>query len=207
MRIIVCVKQIAHTYAGTGRDAAKNFLSDADSVFRINPPDEQAMGIALTVGNPEASADISLLTLGPLVAERELRRLVALGAHALYHLDMDAPIDPWRKAGLLARAVKKIGADLVLLGRESLDTRNGQAGALVSAALNWPFVSGVRMMHRLPDKSHVEVEQSAGRGKRERVRAPFASGLHCGCGNPFASDSHLGWVGKEPRSSHPEAFF
>ena len=168
MRIIVCVKQIAHTYARTGKDAAANFLSDTDSVFRINPPDEQAMGIALSV-----SARIHLLTLGPLVAETELRRLVALGADALYHLDMAPPLDPWQKADLLARSVTKIGADLVLMGRESLDTRNGQTGALLSAALNRPFVSGIRRVHKISGNSHIEVERVAGRGRRERIHAPL----------------------------------
>ncbi|EFK10379.1 electron transfer flavoprotein domain protein [delta proteobacterium NaphS2] len=183
MRIIVCVKQIAHTYARTGKDAAKNFLSTADSVFRINPPDEQAMGIALTVDGLDVSPRISLLTLGPLVAEEELKRLVAIGADALYHLDVDAPLDPWRKAGLLARAVKKTGADLVLLGHESLDTRNGQIGALLSASLGWPFVSGIRRVHGTSEESHVEVERSAGRGRRERVRTSLPAVCTVDAGN------------------------
>ena len=171
MRIIVCVKQIAYTYARSGRDVAQHYLSDDDVVCRINPMDEQAIGLALAVGGLAGSARISLLTLGPLIAETELRRCAALGAHEIYHLDTTASLDPWQKAHFLARAVSKIGCDLVLCGLESLDTRHGQVGALLGARLNYPYVSGIREVQEAVIKSHLVVERAAGRGKRERVRA------------------------------------
>ena len=47
MRIIVCVKQIAHTYARTGKELNHYCLSPEDVVFRINPYDELAVAAAL----------------------------------------------------------------------------------------------------------------------------------------------------------------
>ena len=197
MRIIVCVKQIAYTYARSGRDVAQHYLSDDDVVCRINPMDEQAMGLALAVGGLAGSARISLLTLGPLIAETELRRCAALGAHEIYHLDTTASLDPWQKAHFLARAISKIGCDLVLCGLESLDTRHGQVGALLGARLNYPYVSGIREVQEAVIKNHLLVERAAGRGKRERVRASSAAGLQCGGRKDVHSPFPHGRVWKE----------
>ncbi len=47
MRIVVCVKQVAHTYARTGMDPEQYYLSPQDQVYRVNPCDELAVGMAL----------------------------------------------------------------------------------------------------------------------------------------------------------------
>ncbi len=170
MRIIVCVKQIAHTYARTGKETDRNYLSSDDVVFRINPYDELAVGAALHARDLAGGGHISLLTLGPIIAEAELRRCMALGADELYQIHMDAKLDPWQKSVFLAQAIEKIGADLVLCGKESLDTRNGQVGALLGCHLNRPFIAGIRDFHGVSKKDGFLVERSAGRGKRERVK-------------------------------------
>ena len=47
MKIIVCIKQICQTYAQTGEDVEKHYLSAEDQILRINPYDEAALEIAL----------------------------------------------------------------------------------------------------------------------------------------------------------------
>ena len=173
MRIIVCVKQIAHTYARTGNELNHYYLSPEDVVFRINPYDELAVGAALRARELAGGGHISLLTLGPVIAEAELKQCVALGAGELYQIHMAAEMDPWQKASFLSRAIREIGADLVLCGKESLDTRNGQVGALLGCRLNRPFVAGIRDLHEVSKSDGLLVERSAGRGKREMVRCPL----------------------------------
>ena len=170
MHIIVCIKQIAHTHSRTGNELNHHYLSPEDVVFRISPYDELAVGAALRVKELAGGGDISLLTLGPLIAEAELRRCVALGAGELYQVDMAAEMDTWQKSVFLSRAIEIIGADLVLCGKESLDTRNGQVGALLGYHLDRPFVSSIRNLHGVSKEDGLLVERSAGRGKREMVR-------------------------------------
>ena len=168
MHTIVCVKQIAYTYARTGRELDRHYLSKEDVVCRINPYDELAVGAALHAADL-CGGEISLLTLGPIIAEGELRRCAALGVKDIYQIDTNETMDPWQKSVLLSLAIQKIGADLVLCGKESLDTRNGQMGALLGYALKRPFVSGIRDFHQVSMEEGLVVERSAGRGKRERV--------------------------------------
>ena len=177
MKIVVCVKQIAHTYARTGMDPEGDFLAPEDLVLRVNPYDELAVAMALRLREIVGEGEISLHTLGPMIAERELRRCMAMGADHLYQIDMSGRVDPWQKSLFLARAIKGIGADLVLCGKESLDTRNGQVGAFVAHHLGVPFVSCIRDISVSSGIGSLEVQRSAGRGIREVVECPFPAVL------------------------------
>jgi len=173
MRIVVCVKQISHAYARTGMDPERDFLAPEDEVFRVNPYDELAVAVALRTKELVGEGEISVLTLGPIIAEKELRRCVAMGVDHLYQIDITGRVDPWQKSAFLARAIKGIGADLVLCGKESIDSRNGQVGAFVAHHLAVPFVSCIRNISISSDKGSLEVQRSAGQGIREVIECPL----------------------------------
>jgi electron transfer flavoprotein beta subunit len=173
MRIVVCVKQISHTYARTGMDPERDFLGPEDEVFRVNPYDELAVAVALRTKELVGEGEINVLTLGPIIAEKELRRCMAMGADHLYQIDLPCRVDPWQKSTFLARAIKEMGADLVLCGKESIDSRNGQVGAFVAHLLAVPFVSCIRDISISSDKGSLEVQRSAGRGIREVIECPL----------------------------------
>lgn len=184
MKIIVCIKQICHTYARTGMDPEQNFLSPEDKVYRVNPYDEVAMELALCIKESLNGGDIIILTLGSIIAETELRRCLAMGANHLYQIEVDGSMDSWRKSGLLARAIKDMDAGLILCGKESLDNQNGQVGAFIAHHLGIPFVSAIRELTISKDKRSSKVNRSAGRGIREVIECPLPAvfsvdlGLH-----------------------------
>ncbi len=179
MHIIVCAKQIRHTYARTGTSPDTHYIEDWDGVYRVNPHDEAALELALRVKDDHAGITVSLLTMGPMIAEHELRRCLATGADNLYQIDgnnahdpaqepFDQP-DPWEKSDRLARAVKSLNGDLVLCGKESLDKGNGQVGALLAHRLARPFVSAITDLGLATSDGQVQVQRSAGRGVREII--------------------------------------
>ena len=180
MKIIVCTKQIRHTYARTGRSPDSNYINAEDSVHRINPHDEAALELALRLKDEDDTTRVTLLTMGPLIAPVEIRRCLAAGADDWLSINgderssdpLDQP-DPWTKADLLARAVKEYGADLVLCGKESLDMGNGQVGALLARRLERPFVSAITDMAHDATQKRIEVQRSAGRGVREIIHCPL----------------------------------
>lgn len=173
MKIVVCIKQIGHTYARTGRDPEAHYLAPEDEVFRINPYDEWALGLALRARDTCGEGEISLLTLGPITAEEELRRCMAMGADRLCQIDMAGPMDPWQKSIFLSRAIQHMGADLALCGQESLNTRNGQVGVLLAHHLEVGFVSSIRDLSINTEKAVLQAQRSAGRGVREVVECPL----------------------------------
>ena len=179
MKIIVCAKQIRHTYARTGISPESYFISPEDGVYRVNPHDEAALELALRLKDESDNITVSLLTLGPMIARLEIQRCMATGADNLYQIKvngqpqserdpLDQP-DPWVKSDLIARAVRELQADLVLCGKESLDKSSGQVGALLAHRLDRPFVSAITDLSLDESGGIIQVQRSAGRGIREII--------------------------------------
>jgi electron transfer flavoprotein beta subunit len=170
MKIVVCIKQICHTYARTGVDHGRHFLAPEDIVYRINPHDEAALELALSVKDTRKGTEIVLLTLGAQIAGEALRRCLAMGADHLCRIDCNRSPDPWEKSLALARTIMDFNADLILCGKESIDTQNGQVGALVAYHLKMPFVSTITGITTFKDDSQAIVRRSCGRGIREDIQ-------------------------------------
>jgi electron transfer flavoprotein beta subunit len=193
MKIIVCAKQIRHTYARTGTSPESQYICPEDGVYRVNPHDEAALELALRLKDDDQNTTVVLLTLGPMIAEDEIRRCMATGADDLYQIsvngrppDSEAPLDqpdPWVKSDLIARAVKDLQGDLVLCGKASLDKGSGQVGALLAHRLDLPFVSAIIDLSMDKSSGTLQVQRSAGRGVREIIecRLPAAFSVDLGC--------------------------
>jgi electron transfer flavoprotein beta subunit len=172
MKIIICVKQVEFTYARTGRDPVKNYIAPEDNVFRINPWDESALDIALKLKEKDSSIKVIVLTLGPVIAEKELRRCIAIGADRIYRIDTEAEYDSWAKSILLAEGIKVLNSDLVFCGKESVDKQNGQVGAFIAHHLGLPFVSGVTQFS-IGEEGKAKAIRHAGKGAREEIECPL----------------------------------
>jgi electron transfer flavoprotein beta subunit len=170
MRILVCAKQVTFTYARTGRDPVNNYILPEDNIFRINPYDEAALELALGIKEKDKTVEVFILTLGPLIAEKELRRCIAIGADAVYRIDTEDEHDSWSKSVILAQGIRELKADLIFCGKESVDKQNGQVGAFIAHHLELPFVSDVMQVEMgLKSISTTKVVRNAGRGVREEV--------------------------------------
>ncbi|MBN1906774.1 MAG: hypothetical protein JW927_16950 [Deltaproteobacteria bacterium] len=181
MRILVCAKQVTFTYARTGRDPVKNYIEPEDNIFRINPYDEAALELALGIKEKDKTVEVFILSLGPLIAEKELRRCIAIGADAVYRIDTEDEHDSWSKSVILAQGIRELKADLILCGKESVDKQNGQVGAFIAHHLGLPFVSDVvhvetglirRRLTAMAGQEPVstaKVTKNAGKGIREEI--------------------------------------
>ena len=176
MRIIVCTKQIRHTYARTGKEPDKNYINPEDSIYRVNPYDEAAIELALRLKDTIDQGEVVLLTIGPMIAETEMRRCLATGADHLFQIELPHemgvkdPLNqpaPQIKAALLALAIKELKGELILCGKESADRGNGQIGAFLAHHLDWPFVSAITQLAFNQADGCIQAQRSAGRGVRE----------------------------------------
>ncbi|NQU62938.1 MAG: hypothetical protein HQ517_01445 [SAR324 cluster bacterium] len=176
MRIVICMKQIRHIFARSGTDPAKQYLAEEDHVFRINPYDESALNLACDLKKENPGIEIVLLTMGPLIAEKDLRRCLAMGADRLVRVDIGQEteaLDPWQKSILLGKAVSELGVDLTLCGKESLDRQNGQVGAFLAQQLGHSFVSAASQITILNGERRLEVIRKGGKGTSEVWECPL----------------------------------
>lgn len=182
MRIIVCIKQIHHVFGRTGRDDTNNFVTDNDGIYCVNPFDIAALELALSVKDTKKDAKVILLSLGPLIAESDLRRCFAMGADELCQIDTTESIDGWTKSLLLANAARELKADMVFCGEKSMDSGSGQVGPFMAFHLGVPFISRATDITVRETALPVRAERNCGRGKRERVE----------CGLPAIFSAVLG---------------
>ena len=77
------------------------------------------------------ATDVAVVTVGPRRAQDQLRTALALGADRALHVQTDIELQPLIVAKLLAAVAGQEAPDLVLLGRQAVDTDNTQTGHIL----------------------------------------------------------------------------
>jgi electron transfer flavoprotein beta subunit len=149
MRILVCVKRVP------APGSRINITSDGQAVdaahlgFTTSPHEECAVEEAVRIVE-EHGGEVTVLTLGPLAAEEQLRYAASVGAHHFVLIPItDVDWDPQRTAAALGSAIAGLEAtdgpfDLILFGNESADSGGFQVGVRVAHALSRPIVNGIK---------------------------------------------------------------
>lgn len=148
IRIVVCVKQVVDPEAPASSfkvDAASRTIA-ADGVPPvINPYDESALEVALRIKEALPETKITAVGLGAKLARPVMMKALAVGADELYLLeDSTLSADSRATASVLAAAIRRIGFDLVLAGRQASDTNSGTVGLLLATLLGVPAVTWAR---------------------------------------------------------------
>ena len=141
MKIIVCIKQVPNT-TEIKIDPVKNTLIRDGVPSIINPDDKTAIEVALQL-KEKHGAEVVVLTMGPMQAEKALREALAMGADEAYLLSdrAFAGSDTLATSTIIAAAVKKLGADLVLCGRQAIDGDTAQVGPQIAEHLGIPQIT------------------------------------------------------------------
>lgn len=151
MRIVVCVKQVPEV-AELSLDPVTRRLRRDGVPLQINPFDRRAV-LEATRLRGELGGSVTVVSMGPPQAADALRECLALGADRAIHLSdaRFAGSDTLATARALARTIDRVGYDLVLGGRFSIDSETGQVGPEVAALLDSALLSGVRRLAIAPD--------------------------------------------------------
>jgi len=141
VKIVICIKQVPDSEAKVVANDGQ--VSWGESPLVINPFDEYAVEAGLQ--QKEAlGAEVTALCLGEETAKEALKHALAMGAdHAVLVSDPAlAELDSQGAAQLLAAAIKKIeGVQLVIFGRQTLDSGTGLTTAQTARALGWPMLA------------------------------------------------------------------
>ena len=141
MKIVVCIKQVPDSEA---KVAAKDGqVSWGESPLVINPFDEYAVEAGLQ--QKEAlGAEVTALCIGADSARDALKHALAMGTDnaILVNDPALAELDSQGAAHVLAAAIKKIdGAEMVIFGRQTLDSGTGLTTAQTARSLGWPMLA------------------------------------------------------------------
>jgi len=158
MHIVVCIKQVP--------DSAEVKISpETGTLIRegvpsiINPFDMHAIEAGIQM-KEKTGGKVTVMTMGPPQAETSLREAVAMGADDAVLLSdrAFAGSDTWATSLTLSKAIEKIGADIVICGKQAIDGDTAQVGPETAEFLNIPHISYVRKMEDVSE-SGIKVQR------------------------------------------------
>ena len=143
MKIAVCVKQVPDATVHKRIDPVTKRL-DRSGEGALNPTDLNAVEEALRIKEAQ-DGEVVLVSLGPEKAAESLRKALAMGADRALLLSDEAAAgsDLVGTSTALARALERVGADLVLFGQASSDGDGAVLSAAVADRLRRPLISQV----------------------------------------------------------------
>ncbi|MFI3277671.1 MAG: electron transfer flavoprotein subunit beta/FixA family protein [Rikenellaceae bacterium] len=144
LKIVVLAKQVPDT-RNVGKDAmtAEGTVNRAALPAIFNPEDLNALEAALSLKDAVEGSTIHVLTMGPPRAADIIRESMFRGADGGYLLTdrKFAGSDTLATSYALSCALKKIGADVIVAGRQAIDGDTAQVGPQVAQKLNLPQVT------------------------------------------------------------------
>lgn len=159
--IVACVKVVPKPEE-IRVDAETRRLERANARSEINPPDMNALEMALTLKD-RYGGRVSILSMGPPFFEPYLRVGLAMGADHIYLLsDRDfGGADTLATTYTLARGIQKLGGtDLIFCGEESSD---GATGQVPPGLAEWLGIGQITLVNDVD----VDPVRQVARGRRE----------------------------------------
>jgi electron transfer flavoprotein beta subunit len=158
MKIAVCVKQVPDATVHKRIDSATKRL-DRSGEAALNPTDLNAVEEALKIKEAHGG-EVVLVSLGPERAVESLRKALAMGAdQALLVADETAAgSDLLGTSRILAAALERVAADLILFGQASNDGDGAVLWAAVADRMRCALISQV---------ASLTVDGSSVTGKRQ----------------------------------------
>ena len=141
MKIAVCVK---HVPEGHSRLDPSSKRLDRSGEGALNHFDANAVEEALRLKG-DSDAEVVVVSLGPAKAADSLRKALAMGADRAVLVSDDAAVgsDLLATSKVLAKALERENADLVLFGQQASDGDGAVLWAAVAERLQRPVVSQV----------------------------------------------------------------
>ena len=138
MKILVPVKRVVDANVKV-RVSAEHSAVDLNNVkMSMNPFCEIAVEEAVRLKEKGIATEVIAVTVGDEKSQEQLRTAMALGADRSIWIEQAGNTEPLAIAKLLKAVVEKESADLVILGKQSIDGDNNQVGQMLAALCDMP---------------------------------------------------------------------
>jgi electron transfer flavoprotein beta subunit len=171
VKIAVCVKEVPEAGAARRIDPGTKRL-DRSGEAGLNAFDVNAVEEALRVKEAQGDAEVVVVSLGPSSALDSLRKALAMGADraVLVSDEGAAGSDLVATSRVLAKALDRESADLVLFGQQSSDSDGAVLWAAVADRLRLPLISQAAELTVADGKATVKRQTEFG---YDRIEAPL----------------------------------
>jgi electron transfer flavoprotein beta subunit len=165
MKILVGVKRVVD-YAVKVRVQNKT-VDLANVKMSLNPFCEIAVEEAVRLKEAKSADEVVAVSIGPKQCAETLRTALAMGCDRAIHVTTDMRTDymelqPYAVSKIFQHIVEKEGSDLVLLGKQGIDSDCGQTGPMLAGFLGWPQVTFAANLEHKDGGISVERETDSG---------------------------------------------
>ncbi|WP_199611558.1 electron transfer flavoprotein subunit beta/FixA family protein [Flocculibacter collagenilyticus] len=138
MKILVPVKRVIDYNVKVRVKADNSGVDLANTKMSINPFCEIAVEEAVRLKEKGVATEVVVISIGTKECQEQIRTALALGADRGIQIDTDANLGSLQVAKLLAKVVEEEQPNLVILGKQSIDSDNNQTGQMLGALTNMP---------------------------------------------------------------------
>ena len=162
MKIIVPVKRVVDFNVKIRVKADQSGIELANVKMSMNPFCEIAVEEAVRLKEKGIAKEIIVVSVGPQQAQETLRTALAMGADRAILVQTDVSAEPLAIAKLLKAIVAKETPDMVILGKQTIDSDNNQTGQMLAALLGWGQATFASKLEKDGDKISVTREIDGG---------------------------------------------
>ncbi|MEK7321655.1 MAG: electron transfer flavoprotein subunit beta/FixA family protein [Pseudomonadota bacterium] len=135
MKVLVAVKRVVDFNVKVRIKPDGSDVDIAGVKMGINPFDENAVEEALRLKERGKASEVVAVSLGGSVNQDVLRHALAMGVDRAILVETDAVLQPLGVAKLLKAVVEREQPDLIILGKQAIDSDAGQTGQMLAALL------------------------------------------------------------------------
>jgi electron transfer flavoprotein beta subunit len=133
MKILVPVKRVIDYNVKVRVKADQSGVDLANVKMALNPFCEIAVEEAVRLKEAGVATEVVVVSIGPAVAQEQLRTALALGADRAVLLETEQSLESLQIAKLLAKLVASEQPQLVILGKQAIDSDNNQTAQMLAA--------------------------------------------------------------------------
>ena len=138
MKILVAVKRVVDYNVKVRVKADNSGVDLANVKMSMNPFCEIAVEEAVRLKEKGIASEIVVVSIGPSQAQEQLRTALALGCDRAVLVETAEELGALSVAKLLKAVVEREQPQLVLLGKQAIDSDNNQTGQMLGALTGMP---------------------------------------------------------------------
>ncbi len=148
MKLLVAIKRVIDFATPIRVKPDETGVETAHVKMSMNPFDSIAVEEAVRLKEQGIAKEIIVVSIGPGQNQETLRTALAMGADRAILIDTDQVTQPLATAHVLQKIVEQESPQIVLLGKQAIDSDNNQTGQMLAGLLNWSqgtFVSKIML--------------------------------------------------------------
>ncbi|MDN6858264.1 electron transfer flavoprotein subunit beta/FixA family protein, partial [Pseudomonas sp. CAN2814] len=162
MKVLVAVKRVVDYNVKVRVKADNSGVDLANVKMSMNPFCEIAVEEAVRLKEKGVATEIIAVSVGPTAAQEQLRTALALGADRAILVESNEELSSLAIAKALKAIVDKEQPQLVILGKQAIDSDNNQTGQMLAALTGYAQGTFASKVEVAGDKVNVTREIDGG---------------------------------------------